>query len=350
MSNSQHEQQIVRLEHENRQLRDLTTTILDTIEALIIVLTPSGQLVRCNRACERLSGYTQAQLSGRALWDMFMGEQASAAAQAIFEQIVGGTYPLSCESTWRTRSGQLRLIDWIYTAICDDTGQPQTIIGMGQDITRKRQLEQELRSQRDHALQLSHQLQASLTRTEALYAITRTIMSEQPLARQLEQIVQQIAATFTADRVTLIAVDQQSAAVTAFVGAGAGMGAIAHVDYAELMAGLTGWVLRTGQLALSPQGAADPRESPHVQARRQATNCGAIMVAPLSSAAQTLGTLTLINSPGQPDWSQQDSELLTIIAQQIASALAHEQAAQRLYLAPISNIPAASESGPIPAA
>ena len=52
--------------------RNVVTAILDTVGALVIVLDPAGRIIRFNRACERSTGYTFAEVSGQHVWDLFI--------------------------------------------------------------------------------------------------------------------------------------------------------------------------------------------------------------------------------------------------------------------------------------
>jgi len=51
--------------------RNVVSAILDTVGALVIVLDRDGRIVRFNRACEQLTGYSFEEARGRFLWDLF---------------------------------------------------------------------------------------------------------------------------------------------------------------------------------------------------------------------------------------------------------------------------------------
>src|SRR5271165_217065 len=55
--------------------RNVVTAMLDTVGALIIVLDPEGRIVRFNRACERSTGKTLADVAGRVVWDLFIPDE-----------------------------------------------------------------------------------------------------------------------------------------------------------------------------------------------------------------------------------------------------------------------------------
>ncbi|HSH81132.1 MAG TPA: PAS domain-containing protein, partial [Herpetosiphonaceae bacterium] len=55
-----------------RDERDFNAAILDTVGSLIIVLDRRGRIVRFNRACEDLTGYTFAEVRACPFWDIFL--------------------------------------------------------------------------------------------------------------------------------------------------------------------------------------------------------------------------------------------------------------------------------------
>ncbi len=157
--------------------------------------------------------------------------------------------------------------------------------------------------------------------TEALYRTSRSLIAAESLPDLLQSIVDSVAEALPADRVTLITFDLESQGVAHFVKGGPGASRVVRVSFEELWSGLSGWVLRELTPTLSPKGRPDPRESPVVQRRRAETNCGAIIVVPLSYRSQVFGTMTAINRPDEPDFTPKDVDLMVAIANQAAVAI-----------------------------
>jgi PAS domain-containing protein len=59
-------------EEELRNEGHFLSAILDTTEALVIVLDTQGGIVRVNRAWEKITGYAFEEVCGHALWDFLM--------------------------------------------------------------------------------------------------------------------------------------------------------------------------------------------------------------------------------------------------------------------------------------
>jgi PAS domain S-box-containing protein len=52
--------------------RNVVSAIFDTVGALIVVLDREGRIVRFNRACEQMTGYSLEESRGNHLWDLFV--------------------------------------------------------------------------------------------------------------------------------------------------------------------------------------------------------------------------------------------------------------------------------------
>jgi len=116
----------------------LLDAVLDAATSLIVVADPQGALVRWNRACEQLLGYTASELGApQGLLDLVPAEERPA-AEAALEALVAGESPVRAELHWRTRDGGLRLIQWSNTALTGPDGSVTHVVGTGVDVTDAR--------------------------------------------------------------------------------------------------------------------------------------------------------------------------------------------------------------------
>jgi PAS domain S-box-containing protein len=137
------------LEHPLTQPFDESTggfagTLLDALEALVVVLDRDGRIVRFNRACEQTTGYTAAEVVGRRVWEFLLPEADVVAVRSVFEALRSGGFPSRHENWWLTRAGEPRRIVWSNSAIVDDAGAVRYVIGTGIDVTGWRRTEEEL--------------------------------------------------------------------------------------------------------------------------------------------------------------------------------------------------------------
>jgi len=132
------------------------STILDMIDAIIVVIDPEGYITAFNSAAERVSGYTYADVFGRH-YNFLQAPESHAKTATLIERLK--RFPpdqntfVPHHSIWVTRQGERREIDWSRTALYDTNGAMKFIIGTGTDVTGSRQMERELtEAQRQVAL------------------------------------------------------------------------------------------------------------------------------------------------------------------------------------------------------
>ena len=96
--------------------RNFVAAVLNTISALVLVFDTAGRIVRFNRACETISGYTFADLAGRSFPEELFPPGERETAIRIFEEVRAGNANQSYEMDWRTKSGRMRRIAWTATS------------------------------------------------------------------------------------------------------------------------------------------------------------------------------------------------------------------------------------------
>jgi diguanylate cyclase (GGDEF)-like protein/PAS domain S-box-containing protein len=122
---------------------ELLDAVLDAAASLILVVDARGRLVRWNRACEELLGYSAAELDGPdALLDLIPADEQHLAEDAT-RALRAGRSPVRAEFHWRTRDGDLRLVEWSTTALIGPDGEVTYLVGTGIDVTDARQMEVE---------------------------------------------------------------------------------------------------------------------------------------------------------------------------------------------------------------
>jgi diguanylate cyclase (GGDEF)-like protein/PAS domain S-box-containing protein len=127
---------------ELKKERDFSSAVLDIVGAQVVVLDREGRIVRFNRACELLSGYSFQEVRGKHIWEILTDEAAPTRSRVKRE--LAGDYPSTHESYWITRSGERRLISWSTTALLDDNNTVEHLIATGVDVTERRQAEKGL--------------------------------------------------------------------------------------------------------------------------------------------------------------------------------------------------------------
>ena len=127
----------------------LANAVIDHAGALVLVLDREGRVCRFNQACERLSGYSFAEIEGKFPWDTFLPpEEAENVRQQAFEALAHNPEKLSGQYTncWMNRSGERRLIDWSNTLLLDANGKMDYMVSVGADVTERDAAEDALRT------------------------------------------------------------------------------------------------------------------------------------------------------------------------------------------------------------
>ena len=123
-----------RIQAELRHERDFSTAVVDTSAALVCVLDAGGDIVVFNRACQEVTGYSFAQVTGRPLGsgaDVTVADLARAGGQR---------HP----TEWLACAGGRRLIAWSNATVTRDDGQVDYVIMTGSDITDQSRIERTL--------------------------------------------------------------------------------------------------------------------------------------------------------------------------------------------------------------
>lgn len=121
------------------------SAIMNTSGALIVVLDKEGRIVRFNQACERITGYSQDEVRGGTVWDLLLLPEERDGVKTVFAHLLARQFPNQHQNYWRTKDGRQRLIMWSNTALLDERGDVEYIIGTGIDVTEHKAAEDALR-------------------------------------------------------------------------------------------------------------------------------------------------------------------------------------------------------------
>ena len=133
--------ELKRIEEALQEERNVVSAILHTVGALVVVLDPQGRIVRFNRACEQVSGYSFAEVKGKYFWDLCVVPEEAERFKIIVEQLRVEHSAKDYETSWVARDGSQRLIAWSSTILPGEDGTPAYIIATGIDITERKRLE-----------------------------------------------------------------------------------------------------------------------------------------------------------------------------------------------------------------
>ncbi|WP_160878789.1 PAS domain S-box protein [Nocardioides flavescens] len=116
----------------------LTNATLDTTNCIILVTDLEGVVVRVNAATEQITGYTEAELLGRQVWDTGIAPPEARDLRALLDWLDDSDRTASHEADAVTRSGQALRIVWNSDVVRDELGRPSYAVMTGMDVTDER--------------------------------------------------------------------------------------------------------------------------------------------------------------------------------------------------------------------
>ena len=119
--------------------------ILDTIDALIVVLDPRGHVLTFNKGCERATGFCCQEVHGRPIWDVLIPAEERDSVARVFGHLRDLQVSSRYKNHWLTKEGGRRLIAWSNAVVRGESGDALYVVGTGIDVTEQNAAESALR-------------------------------------------------------------------------------------------------------------------------------------------------------------------------------------------------------------
>lgn len=154
-----------------------------------LVLDPHAQITEWNPACERMFGYSRADVIGRSIYELIIAPSARSSHFQFLQEVKAGTETLTATHEHVTKEGRTILCEWFDTPMHEEDGTLRGIMAMVQDVTDRRRAEEELKNSNIKLRHLSAYLQS--VREEERKHIAREIHDE--LGQELTALKMQAA-------------------------------------------------------------------------------------------------------------------------------------------------------------
>lgn len=125
------------VEQDFAQQTRFISTAIDSMDGIVLVLGDDGRIVRFNRACETVTGFTQAEARGRAVWSALLIPEEADLVHEAMSRIRRDEGPVKLETTVLTKQGLRRRVAWTFAAVRGDDGRIQAVVASGIDITKQ---------------------------------------------------------------------------------------------------------------------------------------------------------------------------------------------------------------------
>jgi PAS domain S-box-containing protein len=128
------------LEHDRR----FQATMLDSTPALMLALSPAGQIAQINKATAKILGFKSDDVQGQNVWNVLLAPEDLKTFQEAFSHVAGAVGPVMIETGAVTKAHERRRIHWSLAGLFDKSGQLERIVMTGIDVTQQRLVEAEL--------------------------------------------------------------------------------------------------------------------------------------------------------------------------------------------------------------
>jgi PAS domain S-box-containing protein len=160
------------IEEALKKERNFISAVIDTSSALVVVLDPQGRIVRFNTACEQTTGYSFDEVRDRYFWNLFLIPEEVESVKTAFVKLQAGQFPNELENYWVTKDGSQRLIAWSNTALLDNQGSVEYVIGTGIDITERQQAQKALQESEEQYRSVVDNLKEVIFQTDTARRLT----------------------------------------------------------------------------------------------------------------------------------------------------------------------------------
>ena len=163
-------------------------------------------------------------------------------------------------------------------------------------------------------------------RLKVLQRISSQIVSRLNLDKILDTIAEDITVLLDAERSLFLLFDDKKL----YYKRGYPDKNLKYLTHQEIMNGISGHVCRTGKPYKSRNASKDKRQTFDAKKRAKDKRSGPIVVAPIKSKGEFLGTLTAVNQNGKKTFSRKDLDLACMFANQSAVAIQNARYVQEI--------------------
>ena len=137
-----------RAEQDSRELRnerDFVSAVVDHSAALVLILDPTGRIIRFNESCEGASGLSRLEAKDQLVWEVLSSPEDRDRERSTFERLVSDRGTNHYKGSWTTKDGSRREIAWSDSVLLNRDGEVEHVVCTGLDITDRNEAEEKAR-------------------------------------------------------------------------------------------------------------------------------------------------------------------------------------------------------------
>ncbi len=131
--------------------RDFAESLVNTAQAIILVLDPKGRIVRFNPYLEGISGYSLDEVRGQDWISTFLPARDHARIRTHLQRAVGDIKTRGNVNSIVAKDGTEREIEWYDKTLKDVDGNVNGMLAVGLDITERKQMETKVKAAKEIA-------------------------------------------------------------------------------------------------------------------------------------------------------------------------------------------------------
>ncbi len=128
------------VEEELRREQKLTANIVNTVQNIVLLLDPQGNIIHFNPYTARLTGWSLEEVKGKSWFDIFLRTSDRPGIQTVFDRAVAGHSTRGNVNVILAKDDREREVEWYDAPLTDDAGNLIGLLCSGQDVTENRQL------------------------------------------------------------------------------------------------------------------------------------------------------------------------------------------------------------------
>ncbi len=170
--------------------------------------------------------------------------------------------------------------------------------------------------------QLHALVKHDLRRNQSLHKISQAVQDYNDLNELMNNIVEQVRQAMNARWALMYKLDIEQQFIKRVSTTDLQNSPLKILSYEELINGLGGWAVKNKKVAFTPKGFVDERQSPELSQRIIDIQIGSIAVIPFTHNGKVEGIFSIMNHIDDPDFSENDLQLLGTVANQVGAAIA----------------------------
>ncbi len=131
--------------------RDFAESLVNTAQAIILVLDPKGRIVRFNPYLEGISGYSLDEVRGKDWISTFLPARDHARIRTHLQRAVGDIKTRGNVNSIVAKDGTEREIEWYDKTLKDVDGNVNGMLAVGLDVTERKQMETKVKAAKEIA-------------------------------------------------------------------------------------------------------------------------------------------------------------------------------------------------------